>query len=198
MSKVQLISQAEYAKRRGVSEAAVSKAIAKGRISLINGKIDPAVADVQWAQNTRARAKRSAPAAPAAAAPATPIADEAGQIPLVSAAEMPAAQPGDAPAGGGQDYMQSRARREAADAELAEMALAQKRGELIQVRAVELVWSNALAAAREHLLQVRARLAPLLAIETETFKIEQLLDLEHNKALSFLAGVQLPTRDGQG
>mgnify|MGYP002129915620 CR=1 FL=1 len=82
------------------------------------------------------------------------------------------------------------------EAELAEMDLATKRGELIQVKAVELVWSSALASCREHLLQVRARLAPMLAVETETFRIEQLLDLEHNRALNFLAGVELPKPGG--
>jgi hypothetical protein len=81
---------------------------------------------------------------------------------------------------------------------MAEMDLATKRGELIQVKAVELVWSSALASCREHLLQVRARLAPMLAVETETFRIEQLLDLEHNKALNFLAGVELPKPGGGG
>ena len=104
----------------------------------------------------------------------------------------------EASAPGGDDYWKSRSRRVAAEAELAEMDLATKRGELIQVKAVELVWSAALASAREHLLQVRARLAPMLAVETETFRIEQLLDLEHNKALNFLAGVELPKPGGGG
>ncbi len=91
-----------------------------------------------------------------------------------------------------ESHDQAKTRREIAEANMAEIELAQKRGEIIQVKAVEAVWSNALASAREHLLQVRARLAPLLAVETETFQIEQLLDLEHNKALNFMSGVQLP------
>lgn len=53
--RAELISQAEYARRRGVAKSAVAKAVAEGRISLINGKVDPSVADIQWAQNTRAR-----------------------------------------------------------------------------------------------------------------------------------------------
>lgn len=53
--RAELISQAEYARRRGVAKSAVAKAVSEGRITLIDGKVDPAVADIQWAQNTRAR-----------------------------------------------------------------------------------------------------------------------------------------------
>lgn len=185
MAQVNLISQAEYAKRRGCSEAAVSKAISKKRISLIDGKIDPSVADMQWSMNTRVRAGSGrSPGGPAGSVE---------QLALVPGADGTGDKPAaETTAPGGDDYWKSRSRREAAEAELAEMDLATKRGELIQVKAVELVWSAALASAREHLLQVRARLAPLLAVESETFQIEQLLDLEHNKALNFLSGVQLP------
>lgn len=190
MAQVNLISQAEYAKHRGCSEAAVSKAISKKRISLIDGKIAPTVADMQWAMNTRVRAGAGRP-------PGAPAAAPTEQLALVPGADGGRDRPaGEAAAPGGDDYWKSRSRREAAEAELAEMDLATKRGELIQVKAVELVWSAALASAREHLLQVRARLAPLLAVETETFQIEQLLDLEHNKALNVLCGVQLPTPGG--
>lgn len=188
MAQVNLISQAEYAKHRGCSEAAVSKAISANRISLIDGKIDPAVADVQWAKNTRVRAGSGRPPA----GESTPPSEQLGLMPE-GTPDKPA---GDASAPGGDDYWKSRSRREAAEAELAEMDLATKRGELIQVKAVELVWSSALASCREHLLQVRARLAPMLAVETETFRIEQLLDLEHNRALNFLAGVELPKPGG--
>ncbi|MDR0967330.1 MAG: hypothetical protein LBL75_00655 [Rickettsiales bacterium] len=42
-----------YAKYIGVSDAAVRKAIETGRISTTHdGKIDPAIADVQWCKNT--------------------------------------------------------------------------------------------------------------------------------------------------
>ncbi|WP_289241706.1 hypothetical protein [Delftia sp.] len=53
---MELVTQAEYARRRGVAKSAVAKAVKEQRIALIDGKIDPAVADIQWQQNTRARA----------------------------------------------------------------------------------------------------------------------------------------------
>lgn len=169
MSKVNLISQAEYAKHRGVSEAAVSKAIKAGRISLIDGKIDAVAADAQWARNSRVRASAGRP-------PAQPKGDV-----LDGLDEKP----------GADDYWNSRSRREAAEAELAEIALAEKNGEVIQVKAVEAVWAQSLAAVREHLLQLRARLAPLLAAESDQFKVDQLLEAEHHAALMLLSNATL-------
>jgi hypothetical protein len=52
--QAQLLKPAAYARHRNVSRQAVSKAVKDGRISLINGCIDPAVADIQWANNTDA------------------------------------------------------------------------------------------------------------------------------------------------
>ena len=62
MAQVNLMTQAQYAEHRGCSRVAVHKAVKEKRISLIDGKIDAAVADIQWAANTRARA----PSSPAA------------------------------------------------------------------------------------------------------------------------------------
>lgn len=61
MNAAQLITQAEYARRRGVAKSAVAKAVSEKRITLIDGKIDPEFADFQWARNTRARADSGQP-----------------------------------------------------------------------------------------------------------------------------------------
>ncbi|BEP42250.1 hypothetical protein [Variovorax sp. V15] len=193
MSKVNLISLADYALHRGCSKAAVTKAAQAGRITLIDGKIDPMIADAQWKANTRARI----PARAARDEPGLPAARAARDEPGLPAAEAGAAGPAAGGAsGGGDDYWDSRGRREAAEAELAELKVAEQRRELIRVSAVELVWAASLAAAREHLLQVRARLGPLLAAETDVFKIEQLLDEEHSKALQLLAGAEVRKAEG--
>lgn len=187
MAEVKLITQAEYAKLRGCSAVAVHKAVKAKRISLIDGLIDPAVADIQWAKNSRARVGSKPPAAPALAEPSTRL--DSGDLlsPEVAGTEAPAAQPPAPP----DDYTTWRGRREAADAELAELRLAEQRRDLISVAAVEGVWSAMLAGAREHLLQVRARLAPLLAAETDVFKVEQMLEAEHRKALETLASAEV-------
>lgn len=43
-----LISQAKYAKYRGITRQAVNEAVKAGRITLVNGKVDPVAADQQW------------------------------------------------------------------------------------------------------------------------------------------------------
>ncbi len=53
-----LITQAEYARHRGISQAAVKKAVDTGRIVLLNGKVDREKADKQWAANTDPRQQR--------------------------------------------------------------------------------------------------------------------------------------------
>ncbi len=102
----------------------------------------------------------------------------------------PAAEPesGDDPS-----YSQARARRETAEAGLAELALRSKRGELIAVVAVQEVWSTSLASMRSHLLQLSARVAPVLAAEMDAAKVQTVLDVEMNAALNLLAGVKTGT-----
>ena len=48
-----LLSRREYAKHRGVDDKAVRNAIATGRITTINGMINPDIADKEWDENTK-------------------------------------------------------------------------------------------------------------------------------------------------
>ena len=93
---VTLLTKSAYARHRGCDEKAVRKAVAEGRISTIerDGKqlIDPAVADIQWAANTRARADSASKAAAQSQAsttskkpPSAPnsAADEVPQLSLI-------------------------------------------------------------------------------------------------------------------
>jgi hypothetical protein len=55
---VERVNQAEFARRLGVSRAAVGKAIRSGRITLgADGKLDPITAQREWLDNTRACAQ---------------------------------------------------------------------------------------------------------------------------------------------
>lgn len=119
------MSLTAYAKRRGVSTVAVSKAIATGRLResviMVDGqpKIrDPEFADREWEANTRPRVDQQPAPGAAPKAKATAAADpDADQVP---------------------DYFESRARREAAAArreaalaELAELDVDERKGELV-------------------------------------------------------------------
>src|SRR5690242_106195 len=118
-----------YAARRGVSPKAVSKAVAAGRLSASvtrdqhgSPKIaDPDLADREWEANTRARVEYVAPATPTDAEP------PAGRAPAAPSRELA-------------EYYAHRsareaeaARRERLQADLAELTLAERRGEMIPV-----------------------------------------------------------------
>jgi len=169
VAKVELITQAEYARRRGVDPTSVRDAVKGGRITLIDGKIDPVVADAQWQANTRKRVSIAGEGAAPAAAPSSP----------------PAPPPGlDVDTGGGvPDYQLSRARREAAEADLAELRRAEELGDLIRTDAVRSAYSRRAAGLREALMQIPARLSPVLAAESDPAKIHDHLQAELRQVL---------------
>lgn len=170
---VELITQAEYARRRGVDPTTVRDAIRAGRITLIDGKVDPAVADIQWQRNTRARV-------------------HPGKPPGAMLADGPAAPPSSSPAGGSADglgegdYWVSRARREAAEASIAENNLAKQNKALISTEAIRSALAGVISSTRDSLLQLPARLAPVLAAETDAAKVHDLIEAELHQALAQL------------
>jgi hypothetical protein len=174
MSTVQLITQADYAKRRGVSQVAVHKAVKAGRITLIDGRIDPAVADIQWQANTRTRAASKPP-------------DHAG--PTLAAVQAQAGAHLGAHDGAdtdGGDYWHSRARREKAEAALAELKLQEAEGSLVREADIRAALARRAATFREALLQIPARLSAQLAAETNLAKVHALIDHELRAAMAHL------------
>ncbi|MFM1991328.1 MAG: hypothetical protein RJA99_4285 [Pseudomonadota bacterium] len=167
---VQLITQAEYARRRGVSRAAVTQAVKAGRIVLIDGKVDPDVADVQWKRNTDPAQQRGA-AALASMASTAAIAPRA-----------PAGEEGAPP-----DLHDARRRREQALAELAELELAEKRGELVPVADVQKALVSKVLGVRDSLDTLADRLSPLLAAESDPAKVYAMLRSEIRQVLAQLS-----------
>lgn len=179
VTKVNLMTMAQYARYRGCSRVAVGKAVKAGRISLVNGLIDPVVAGIQWEKNSRARASQQSP----------------GQLTLSAGSDVHACAPADVadgevqgPAPRDADYMASRSRREAAEAERAELSLAEDKGLLIRVEAVKAALANVFSATRDALLQIPARLGPQLAAESDPAAAQSLLHAEIHQALQLLAG----------
>jgi hypothetical protein len=110
---VTLLTVAEYARHRACDEKAVRKALQEGRITRISQEkrcIDPDVADIQWAKNTRARG-------------------DSGSKAKGAGGNQPAQPPEGA--GGGEDYSSMRARRERAEAMMAEIELAKASGTVL-------------------------------------------------------------------
>lgn len=166
----ELIGLREYARRRGVSLGAVQKAVKSGRIVLLDGKIDPEVADIQWQRNTDASRQRGAAAVASMAS---------------AAAITPRSTRGDSgDDGAGPQLLESRARREQALAELAELELAEKRGELVPVADIRKALIPKILGVRDALDTLADRLAPLIAAETDPAKVYALLKAEHRQILS--------------
>lgn len=178
-----LISQAEYAKRRGISREAVRQAVAAGRINLIDGKIDPAVADIQWAANTRN------PKA-AFAQPKAPL------IERLIPQEPSDLLPDTAITQTVYDLQLSRAKREHHEANIAEMRERQRAGELVELQQVHLAYTTLAAQLRAALERIPDKLAPRLAAEGDEHTVHSLLLAELDAALIDMAqsAAQLPAK----
>ena len=171
MAEAKLIGQSEYAKHRGCTQAAVLKAIRTGRITTVerDGKtlIDPEVADIQWAKNSRPRLPHL-PADPPPLALTAPA-------PL----SLPEAQL--------YDIQAARAKREHHEANLADLRERKAAGALLERTRVEKAILDAAARLRSSLEQIPSKLAPQLAAETDQTAVRALLGGALAEALANLA-----------
>jgi hypothetical protein len=176
---INLISITEYARRRNCHHTAVLKAIRDNRISLIDGKIDPEIANFQWEKNTRPRIPKCQPL------PALTPADPARQ-PLPDCAITQT----------GYDLQLSRAKREHHEANIAEMRERQRSGELVELADVHLAYTTLAAQFRAALERIPDKIAPRLAAESDEHAIHTLLLTELDQAMLDMAttAAQLPGR----
>lgn len=159
------ISQADYARRRGVTRQAVAAAVAAGRLTTFgpDKRIHPVLADQEWQANTRARVSHvaSPPATAAAAAP-------------TAAATAPS-------------YDTSRARREAATAEIAELQLAREIGAVVGREEIFQSFAEAIVIMRSAFEAMPARLALRLAGEVHEDAVQAILADDVTRILGELA-----------
>lgn len=160
---VQLMTKSAYARHRGCDEKAVRKAIAENRISTIDGQIDPEVADIQWAKNTRARADSKRGVAP-----------PAGDASTQTTAGVPSGEPG---------YSDYRAIREKADAEMAQRANLKDAGMLLDRHRVERGIFDVVRAFRDSVMVIGQRAAPACIGLADARDIERAITEETRKAL---------------
>ena len=90
------------------------------------------------------------------------------------------ASPGDPDA---EDFQAARTRREIAEASLAQLKLQELDGELIRLSAVRSAWATRLTAVRDALLQIPARIAPMLAAESSIERCAVIVDTELRQVL---------------
>jgi phage terminase Nu1 subunit (DNA packaging protein) len=191
----ELLSFGAYARRRGVSVEAVSKAVRDGRISVLTDakghrQIDPETADREWEENSDP-SKRIGGAAAAA------VAKERFETTHPLGARYGETAPGEDEdddlddedrerGGGGTTYNKARARREAAAASMAELKLAERMGELVEVAKVEKGAHAVGGIIREAMLGLPDRIAGLVASETDPAKVHAILSDEIRRALEEL------------
>jgi hypothetical protein len=167
---VELLTVTDYARRRKCDEKAVRRAILENRITVIldakgRKRIDPEVADIQWAKNTRARAdsQRAGVAAPAGQGGGSGTASEvAGALGFGASADQPS-------------YSDYRARTEKATAERAERENAREAGRLVESAQVKRGIYDSFRALRDAAMAVSQRAAPRCIGLADARDIEQVI-----------------------
>lgn len=168
---MKLLSMRQYAKHRGVSAEAVSKAVKKGRITCKRDEkgralIDPEVADREWEANSDPSKFRSSGEDNRAPRPAeTPPAEESQ----------------------GPSVHKSAAILKAYQARLAKLEFDERSGKLLPAEQVERDWFKAGRTTRDAVLSIPARVAAEFAGETDAFTIQTRLENELRQALTHLA-----------
>lgn len=165
------VSANAYAKHRGVSAAAVMRAIREGRLPTAavqreSGRwdVDVELADAEWLQNTDTG--QGAPA-------------HAKNRP--SELEMPA-QDGDQPL----TYAEARAQHERFKARLAQLELEEREGKLVDAAEVRKEAFRTARVVRDAMMNLPDRIAAELAAESNQFKVHQKLTKEIRRALEGL------------
>lgn len=160
------ISIRAYARHRGVSDAAVRKAIAAGRVTPeTDGTLDPESADAEWARNTEAlRAGTRMRAVKAAVLP-----EAATSAPNATAGD------GQALPTGGASLLQARTVNEVVKAQTNKVRLARLKGELVdRNQAIAHVFKLARAERDAWLnwpARISAQMAAKLGVDPHTMHV---------------------------
>ncbi|QSA97132.1 hypothetical protein [Methylococcus sp. EFPC2] len=135
----------------GCTRQAVEKAIAGGRISIVDGRIDPATADAEWERNTRKRAD---------------LHSRAGLVAMPVTTLPVSAKPTT-------DWSDHKARKEAAEASLKEQELARRSGELVDRRGMERAAHETARVLRDALIDtLPSKISMELAAMTDPWQVE--------------------------
>lgn len=108
---------------------------------------------------------------------------EPGSRPPPAASSAPPGRDAEEPRAPGESFEDARTRREIAAANILELQEAEERKELLRREVMEQTVGALAAGTREAVLQVPARVAALLAAESDAAKVRQLLDAELRQAL---------------
>jgi hypothetical protein len=166
-----LTTIAEWATTLGISRQSGYDAIKRCEIPVTDGKVDPEYATLLYQRHTRQRANSNRPdggssAALSAAAAGAGGTDTPTKVPV---------------------YETSRARREAAEAEQAEIKLAEMAGKFLLKSDVENCVFEISRGLRDGLINCSKRIAAEVAACTSAEECEVVIDREHTALLESLA-----------
>lgn len=168
-SEPQFVTRAQFARMRGVSRVRITHLAHAGRIVLnADGKLVDVEATLAKLEATRdaiklGRAKGDRPAA-----------KSNGRKKTLKASAAPT-------------YWTNKSHREGAMAELAELEVGRRRGELVDAAQVRKAAFDAARLVRDSMLALPAQLAPEFAVISDAFAIEQRLRQALRRTLEDLA-----------
>lgn len=166
-----------YSAHKGVSLAAVQKAIKSGRIPVARTQaagsrmlvfVDSAECDRLWAENTNPVQQRLATRAEMGKGPQTPGSARQNKNDIIPDPIEPHVKPKNAVGEYGELYNKGRAYRENFQAKIAALEYQERSGKLIAKDKVKIAFFNAANTAQQNILNVPARIAPIIAAEYQS------------------------------
>ena len=168
-----LVSQAEYARRRGVSRQYVGQMVARGLIKLVKRKVDPAQADAALAAvreparpERRTRASQGKPTEEKPPAGGIALPATGGDLPTL--------------------LLKTRIKSEVEKAKLLEIKARVEAGKYVDAGEVKVAAFNKARVVRDALLNIPDRLAAMLAAESDEHRVHEILNKEIRMALEEL------------
>jgi PHD/YefM family antitoxin component YafN of YafNO toxin-antitoxin module len=161
-----LVSQAEYARLRGVSRQYVGQMVAKGVIRLTGRKVNTDQADA------------------ALAAVREPVRPKRRGQPAAAVPDVPAPSRGDLPT----LLLKTRIKSEVERAKLLEIKARVEAGKYVDADDVKVAAFNRARVVRDALLNIPERLAAVLAAETDKERVHGMLTAEIRAACEELSG----------
>lgn len=166
-----LTTIAKWAESIGISRQQGYAAVARCEIPVTDGKVDPEFATMLYKRHTRARAgTKSGKNGAFSAAPDGE--DHAGA---------------GAAGGGGGAYETSRARREAAEAEISEIKLAEMAGKYLLKADVDAAVFEIVRALRDGLTNCARRIAAEVVGVADAAECEEVIEREHRQLMENMA-----------
>jgi hypothetical protein len=182
--KKKLISQREYARQRGISNVAVHRAVKAGRVTTVNGKIDPDQADREWLENTdQSKPRNRITGRPKHTRPE----GEPSQPMNLGGSEETSGGNGTA-----SGYAKARAARELHQAQLAKLELDRQRSILVRADEVRVGAFNMARKARDQLVALPERVAAILAATDDAAEVQRILEEEIERICQEIADAERP------